>query len=569
VSGRSGWSSRFRAVGVGVLGIAVGVGFGGVLGVVFGTLGGCAAGKPPSSPGDGGAGGTGGVDTTSFRCTGNTTCRGGAPNAVYVCDVTHNPGALVATCDGDQVCSLGRCVPPACADGEVHASITGCLFYLAILDNVTSDDGKPTLIAVTNPGTSRATVTLQQRSATGMWIDSDPITVDTGSAGSFTIVKAPVEASKSNDPPPAPPPARRVVSDTPVSVMMVESDDTNNRASSSAGTMVLPAHSLGTKYMTMSYQQVDTTKIDAISGSRGGAAEISVVATQDHTSLWIYAPAQAPMAMPTPVTLEHDGDVYQLFSKHNSDTQAGTMIASDQRIAVFSGNVTTTYGQNVGGLNSPDMAMEQMLPTGSWSESYLAAVLPPQLKTCDSVFPPKVGTFWQVVAADDGAMVSFTPTAGKPLPAGLPTDAFPQSRGSAYQYWVEGTDDFLVSANVPILVTQGMDCEPTLSAAISTEAPMDVQVFTLAPNFDHMLAIVRKNDGLPIPVRLDDTDITDQFSPVANKFEVARVPVPACYGTVDRCVHTLTGAWGMSLRGMDTSSSYATTFPSWVGGALQ
>jgi hypothetical protein len=561
VSGRSGWSSRFRAVGLGVFWV--------VFGVVFGTLGGCAAGKPPPSVGDGGAGGAGGVDTTSFRCTGNTTCRGGSPNAVYVCDATHNPGVLVARCDGDQVCSLGRCVSPACADGEVHASITGCLFYLTILDNVTSDDGKPTLIAVTNPGTSPATVTVQQRPAPGMWTNSDPITVAPGSAGSFTIIELPVEASKSDDPPPDPPPARRVVSDTPVSVMMVESDDTDNRASSSSGTMVLPAHSLGTKYMTMSYQQVETTKIDATSGSRGGAAEISVVATQDHTTLWIYAPAQAPMAMPTPVTLEHDGDVYQLFSKNNSDTQAGTLIASDQRVAVFSGNVTTTYGQNVGGLNSPDMAMEQMLPTGSWSENYLAAVLPPQLKTCDSVFPSGVGSFWQVIASDDGAKVTFTPAGGKPLPDGLPTEVY-QSKGFPYPYWVEGTDDFLVSANVPILVTQGMDCEPTLSAAISIEAPMDVQIFTLAPNFDHMLAIVRKNDGFPaIPVKLDGIDITDHFSPVANKFEVARVAVPPCYGTVDRCVHVLTGAWGMSLRGMDTSSSYATTFPSWVGGALQ
>ena len=48
---------------------------------------------------------------------------------------------------------------------------------------------------------------------------------------------------------------------------------------------------------------------------------------------------------------------------------------------------------------------------------------------------------------------------------------------------------------MPILVTQGMDCEPTLASAIPADAPSDMQVFTLAPNFDHMLAIVRKNDG--------------------------------------------------------------------------
>lgn len=556
MSGRSGWSSRFRAVGIGVLGVVFTVACG------VGSLGGCAAGKPAPPAGDGGTGGTGGVDPTSFRCSGNTTCRAGAPKAVYVCDVTHNPGKLSTSCEGDETCSLGRCVSPACAAGEVRASITGCLFYLTILDNVTSDDGKPTLIAVTNPGPSPATVTVQQRSSLGVWTDSDPITVAPGRAGSFTIAKAPVEAEGADASPPDPPSARRVVSDTPVTVMMVESDDTNNRANSSSGTMVLPAHSLGTKYMTMSYQQVDTTKIDAISGSRRGAAEIAVIATQDHTSLWVYRPNSAPMVMPMPVTLDHDGDVFQLSSDHDGDNQAGTLIASDQRVAVFSGNVTTTYGQNVGGLNSPDMAMEQMLPTGSWSESYLAARLPPQEDTCNSIFPSGVGSFWQVVAADE-ANVTFATLAGTPL-LGF-TGGSHQSKAYAYQYWVEGTDDFLVTANVPILVTQGMDCEPTLSAAISTEAAMGVQVFALAPNFDHMLAIVRKNDnGNPDPVRLDGNDISNLFPPVANTYDVARVEVPACYGTVDSCVHTLTGAWGMSLRGMDTSSSYATTFPSWL-----
>lgn len=531
-----------------------------VLGVVVGaSFGGCAAGKPAASIGDGGMSA---VDTTSVRCTGTTTCLGTGSNAVYKCDPSHSLGPLIMTCAGEQVCSLGRCVSPACADGELHASLSGCLFYFTILDNVTSDDGKPTLIVVTNPGASPATVTLQVRSAPGAWIDSNPITIAAGGAGSFTTAKIPVVAAGSDVPPSEPAPARRVVSDTPVTVMMVESDDEDNRASSSSGTMVLPAHSLGTKYMTMSYQQVATAKIDAVAGSRGGAAELAVIATQDNTSLWVYAPSLPPMAMPSPVTLDHAGDVYQLFSDSNLDTQSGTLIASDQKVAVFSGNITTTYGQNVDGLNSPDMAMEQMLPIGSWSESYVAAVLAPQSKTCDSVFPPGVGSFWQVIAADDNAMVTFTAAGGKPLPVGLPTVPFPQSKGVPYQYRVESTDDFLVSANVPIMVMQGMDCEPSLSAAISTEAPMDAQVFTLAPNFDHMLAIVRKNNGSA--VTLDGRDISAQFSPVANQFDVARVSVPACYGTVGQCVHTLTGAWGMSLRGMDTSSSYATTFPSWM-----
>ena len=101
--------------------------------------------------------------------------------------------------------------------------------------------------------------------------------------------------------------------------MMVESGDADSMASSSAGTMVLPAHALGTNYMTMSYQQFDTPKIDAVPGSQGGAAEYSVVATQDHTSLWIYAPGLPEMAMPMPVMLEHDGDVFHQSSMGDHD----------------------------------------------------------------------------------------------------------------------------------------------------------------------------------------------------------------------------------------------------------
>jgi len=536
----------------------------GIVAAALGIWGGCAAGKTTS-----GTGSDGGADAavTSFRCLGNTTCRVGDSTRVYECEPTHAPGKMLATCDAGTVCSLGRCVSQSCADGEMRASATGCLFYIAMLDNVTSDDDKPALIIVTNPGPDSAMVTLQERTPDNQWSSPTPIVISAASAASFTAVKPQVQASPPSYSPPDPPPARRVVSDAPVTVMMVESDDADNMASSSSGTMVLPAHALGTLYMTMSYQQFETPKVDAIPGSQGGAAEYSVVATQDRTTLWIYAPGQPEMAMPKPVTLAHDGDVYHYFTSSDHDNLAGTVIASNQRVAVFSGNVTTTYGQNAGGLNSPDMAMEQMMPTGSWSKVYIAAHLPPQTGTCDSIFPGGAQSFWQIIASENSAL-SYTTRSGQPIP-GFPVYA---TKGLPYPFFVPTDDDFIVTGENPILVTQGMDCEPTLASAIPGDAPSDVQVFTLAPNFDHMLAIVRKNDlNNPHSVWLDNSDISDLFSPVSPDtpdsslvFEVARVPVPPCQGTVDRCVHTLTGAWGMTLRGMDTSSSYSTTFPSWV-----
>jgi hypothetical protein len=128
---------------------------------------------------------------------------------------------------------------------------------------------------------------------------------------------------------------------------------------------------------------------------------------------------------------------------------------------------------------------------------------------------------------------------------------------------VSGEGDFVVHANAPILMTQGMDCEATLSAAVPADAPLGTRLFALAPNFEHALVIVRKDDRNAVPVLLDGVDLADQFHPAADGFSVARQIIPPCYESAEQCVHQLTGAYGLTLRGMDVTSSYATTLVSW------
>ena len=148
-----------------------------------------------SAPERGAAGRAG----SSVRCLGNTTCLGGpaAERGLCVRAEPHAPARWSTTCEGDTVCSLGRCVSPSCAAGETHASATGCLFYIAILDNVASDDDKPTLIVVTNPGPDErdgeAAESAPARPAPG----ATPVTIaiPAGHAASFTAVKPVVEAS--------------------------------------------------------------------------------------------------------------------------------------------------------------------------------------------------------------------------------------------------------------------------------------------------------------------------------------------------------------------------------------
>ncbi len=528
----------------------------GALAAALAFAGGCSQAKPaagPAGPDDGGEGG-------HLPCPGSTTCQDKPADVVFSCepDGTRMP---LETCKTDQLCSLGRCVSETCQMAELRPGITGCLFYTAVLDNVDSDDGKPTLIMITNAGGTRATVELEERGAASEWVVTQTVTVEPGSANSFSVVAHAVSASGAGAPTgPSAPVARRVISDMPVSVMLVQSDNVDGTSTSSAGTMILPAHALGVSYMAIAYPQSNTDKVARLAGSWGGAAEVAVVATQDHTTLWIYPRTPVPNAMPKVVLLDADGDAHLIVTTNDQDDLSGTMIVADKRVAVFSGNIATTYGLPSPGINSADMAMEQMTPTGTWSKNYVAARLPAQIDACTSLFDPGIMSFWRVVALND-ANITFASASG-PAQLGLPAGSFHILRGSPVGFQIKSQDDFLVHSDQPILVTQGMDCEPTLASAVNADAQNDQELFTLAPNFDHMLAIVRQVSG-GARVTLDGNDITGEFVPVAEGFEVAHINIPICYGSVDQCVHRLTGAFGMTLRGMNVGCSYSTTFPAW------
>jgi hypothetical protein len=268
------------------------------------------------------------------------------------------------------------------------------------------------------------------------------------------------------------------------------------------------------------------------------------------------------------VRLMRDGDVYQMVSVDDGDDLSGTLIESDKPVAVFSGNVVTAYGEAGPGINSPDMAMEQMLPINQWSKTYVAARLPPQTDACNSLFPSPngsastttVGT-WRVVS-EKMANLSFT---APPTVLGLPTEPITTIPGAlAYPLPVTGTGDFIVHSTVPIMVTQGMDCEPSLSSAVPVDAPMGPQLLALPPNFEHVLAIVRKGDGHSTPVSFDGVDIDPgDFTWVGEGFWVDRLTIPPCYGPIGQCMHRLVGAHGLTLRGMDVACSYAVTVPTW------
>ncbi|HET6150198.1 MAG TPA: IgGFc-binding protein [Polyangia bacterium] len=534
------------------------------------AAGACSGPQHPVGGGDGNAGGRAGGPL----CWGDTGCDRNDPRVVLSCQPNAAPEVapvdapevapeVLEICAEDQICSLGRCVSEACAAAELATGNAGCLFYTAVLDNLDSDDGKPTLIVVANPGQTRTPVYLQQRTdgqtSPPSWEVVQTTWISGGGASSFTVVDHPLEG-----PGYAAAIARRIASDQPVTVMVIQSDNRDIRASSSAGTMLVPVHALGGRYMVMVYPQSETASIAQLSGARGGAAEVAIVATQSHTTLRILPPGALDGAVPDEQILEEDGDLFQLVTDAEGNDLSGTLISASKPVAVFSGNVATTYGKTANGINTPDMAMEQMVPISEWSKSYVAARLPAESSACDTLFAADTTlgpvSYWRILASQP-AMLRFSWTGQLD---GLPPDILPVPGGQPLRLVVSGQGDFVVHSDVPILVTQGMDCEATLSSAVPVDAPLGPQTFALAPNFEHEVSIVRKDDHRAPPVLLDGQDISDLFFPVADGFSVARKEFPPCYESVDRCVHRLTGAHGMTLRGMDVTSSYATTPVSWL-----
>src|SRR5207247_1968406 len=100
-----------------------------------------------------------------------------------------------------------------------------------------------------------------------------------------------------------------------------------------------------------------------------------------------------------------------------------------------------TYGRIVDGLNTPDLTVEQILPTSIWSRIYIAAWLPPQATVCDSLLGGPGAGLWRIVASRDDTHVSFE--SAIPLD-GLPPDGLVLGQGQARDLVVQGGADFTI-----------------------------------------------------------------------------------------------------------------------------
>jgi len=503
--------------------------------------------------------------TPPLKCRGVPVCDG---LRIRACDTAADgdgsvAGEVIGDCSAEGACSDGRCLSPACAGVETAKdTFAGCLFYTAEADNVDSDAALATSFLVSNPSPSRASVELQQPGSGGSWSRIQEATINPGEAARLSIGGLQVELSGVRSMV-----GLRIRSDQPVTVVQIESDDSDETALSSGGTMLLPVHALGKHYRVMSYEQAETPALEATAGAARGVGRLLIVGTQPGTSItfrtsrtsWAVTagvlPTLEPLRSINDIVL-NDGDVFQAWSGDNDDDLSGSEIIASLPVAVFSGNKSTTYSRSAPGVHSPDMAHEQLPPIPHWSLKYVAAGLPPQAATCDTLFDQPGASLWRLLAANDGTRISFTGPGPGPSPEGFTLNA-----GEVRQ--MEAVGDFVVNATGPLLMTQGLDCEPSLSLAISADRLYTDVTFAVLPHFDQMIAIARTPGNRIV---LDGSRIDDaRFTPAGGGFEVARVSLPPCPASAGVCPHRLQGRFGMTLRGMDVLASYALTVPAWSG----
>jgi hypothetical protein len=468
-------------------------------------------------------------------------------------------------------CSFQRCTSVACQASETTGEgIAGCIFYSLQADNVTADENATTSFLVANAGQARANVTLEAPPAPGAstWTELGAFQIDVGASlripvpPGHQVIAAGVNQKM----------ALRISSDQPVTVSELESDNVDSPATSSGGTMVLPLQSLGTDHRVVTYPQEATNDVQMTAGSRGGSARVMVVATQDGTTV-NFTPVRPvtgdPSATPpapdlaagvTYTVVLDAGDVFQIYSGAMGEDLTGAEVWASARVAVFAGNISTTYGFNVTGINSADMAHEQMPPLSSWSKTYVAAAMTPQASIgCTSFFGMNGASIWKVLASHDGTTVTV---AGP----GIPSANYPLDTGGVLTL-VETGSFTVTTKTYPILVTQGIDCEPSLSLAVAVDATtlLTNLPFAVPPSFDLLLDIVRTEGA---EILLDGNPVSGAMFHAVGGYELASIPLDPCVPTdgSGACTHLLVstsmnGGFGMSLRGMDVGSSFAFTTP--------
>lgn len=297
--------------------------------------------------------------------------------------------------------------------------------------------------------------------------------------------------------------------------------------------LALPTDALGSDYLVLGYTNA------GFSPNNTNNTLFGVVATVDNTTVTITPSVAAGVraaGVAYDITLDR-GEAYQLRTGTANADLSGSVVTSDQPVAVFGGHscANVPNGQTV----ACDHVIEQLTPTSAWGKHFATVPLAGRFN----------GDTFRILAAEDGTTVAINGANVATL-----------DRGAVHQQIVAGNSEILASA--PVLVAQmanGGSYDSTVSDPFMMLVPPLEQfigqytITTPSAGFvtntvnlvvpDAAVGAVTRN-GVAIPATA--------FSAIASS-GLSGAQVPIALGA-----HTFAGPlpFGVFVYGFDTYDSY-------------
>lgn len=501
-----------------------------------------ACGPTTSSSDDGGDDTTTEVDEDGDGYTlGEGDCNDG--------DATINPGATESCTDGiDNDCDAAVdaadyvCMTP-CDRADVDRSSVGCVYYGVDTNAL----GGPYALAVSNvDAASAANIVVEMKTGT-TWapIANGTFTVPPRSLNTITPPRRFVSGTSLYAGG-----AYRITSDLPVIAYQFAPIDGAASYLSDAS-LLLPVSALDGYYIVPAWpygRDVSDTLRPAHIQIAAAAAGTITITSPVAAAGGGGAPALVPN-VPTVITVA-DGDYVQYTVQNENDSFTGTYIESSSPVAVFSSNDCANVPNEASACCCEHLE-EQIFGLQTWGTSYVGAQMPRHAQE------PSV---WQIVAQQDGTVVTFTGAAGV---TGFPISPVTLNARQEVQYQINGTTtpgDFLVESSKPILVNQytvgsalaGTDQgDPDMVQAIPTEQYLSHYVVLVPGTWINDFVVLIRKAGEPIMI--------DGTAPTATWNAIGTTGWETAVVSVADGVHVLDGGapFGVAVSGYDQYDSYS------------
>ncbi|MBH23094.1 MAG: hypothetical protein CMH57_01275 [Myxococcales bacterium] len=482
-----------------------------------------------------------GLNCLDGACT-DMVCRPGAQycadlDTLQVCNEDGSGYTDPQACPDGSVCVEGTCLS-GCELSKKQPSYIGCQYWSLDLDNYPDPFGDPAsvphAVVVSNPSDQEATVNITTMA--DITLDPSSFTVPPGDVAVYTFPRLDVDGTGITN--------HSFYLESSWPVVAYQFNPLNNEGVfSNDASLLLPAESLGTEYIVLSWP---TTPIPEALGLPPQHGYFTIAATSPGTTdVTVTLSANVGSGSNVPfmeagttheftlrqfqvLNLEADGS--NLFPINDL---SGSIIRASKPIAVFGGHEEAVVGDGC----CAEHLEQQLFPTSIWGVRYLAAQAEPRGGASD---------VWRVVAAVDNTQVETIP----PQPGAA---SFTLNRGE----WIEidSGESFEIVSDLPIMVgqylksqeaTPNVTGDPAFILAVPIEQFRDeYTVLTPEGYTSNWMTLVRRADT---PVLLDGQMVSDAFfvSFGSGDWEYAWVPVEEGPHTVESASPFSLSAYGYS-----------------------